>query len=165
MRYANSLIITKRALAMLSSKKYLLLILTALLFMPLSLMAADAPTVLGSWKTIDDESGKAKSIVTLFERDGKVFGRIDKLLLKPADTRCKKCEGDLKDQLVVGMEILTDMQADGDEYAGGEILDPEKGKFYSCKIWLEDANTLNVRGYIGFLFRTQTWHRVEAAAN
>lgn len=133
-----------------------ILLLASLLFST-SLYAS----VLGAWKTIDDETGKPKSIVTLFERDGKLYGKVDKLLLKPQDTVCDKCEGKLKNQLVVGMEILTDMQRDGDEYSGGEILDPAKGKVYRCKLWLENNQTLNVRGYIGFLFRTQQWHRVK----
>ena len=53
------------------------------------------------------------------------------------------------------------IQKKGDEYKGGTILDPQKGKEYDCKIWLEedDTNKLNVRGYISFLFRTQNWYR------
>ena len=57
---------------------------------------------------------------------------------------------------IVGLEIIRDMKKDGDEYAGGDILDPENGKVYRCKIWVENGK-LMVRGYIAFLYRTQTW--------
>jgi uncharacterized protein (DUF2147 family) len=52
----------------------------------------------------------------------------------------------------------------GDEYQGGEILDPENGKVYRVKMNLQDrGRTLHVRGFIGFsLFgRTQIWIREE----
>lgn len=122
-------------------------------------MPAVAVEVTGQWKTIDDESGEAKSIVEIYERDGRYFGKVQDLLLKPDDTRCEKCEGERKDQPIVGMEIITDMEKKGDEFSGGEILDPETGKVYRAKFWLEDDSTLKVRGYVGFLYRTQTWHR------
>jgi len=59
----------------------------------------------------------------------------------------------------LGMEIIRHMEAEGDEYAGGEILDPEVGRVYRCKLWLEGKN-LKVRGYLGPFYRTQTWLRV-----
>ena len=55
----------------------------------------------GVWKTIDDKSGKAKSYVEIYKKDGKLFGKVTKLLLKPEDTICKECSGDKKNQLVV----------------------------------------------------------------
>lgn len=117
--------------------------------------------VTGRWQTIDDETGEAKSIVEIYEKDGEYFGKVTDLLLKPDDTLCEKCKGSLKNQPVVGMEIITGMEKEDDEYEGGEILDPETGKVYRAKLWLEDEDTLKVRGYLGFLFRTQTWHRLE----
>jgi len=129
-----------------------------LAFVALPALAAE---VTGQWKTIDDESGEAKSIVEIYERDGRYFGKVEDLLLKPDDTRCEKCEGERKGQPIVGMEIITDMKKNGDEYSGGEILDPETGKVYRAKFWLENDDTLKVRGYVGFLYRTQTWQRNE----
>lgn len=122
-------------------------------------------SIVGKWKTIDDETGQPKSIVEIFERDGKFYGRIDSLIRKPGedpDPVCDKCPDDdpRKDQKVLGMEIIKDMQLDDDEYSGGTILDPKKGKVYRCKLWIEDGN-LKVRGYIAFLYRTQTWYRVK----
>ncbi|WP_444942935.1 DUF2147 domain-containing protein [Microbulbifer sp. ZKSA006] len=124
-------------------------------------LQASAADILGNWRTIDDETGETKSIVNLYEKDGKYYGKIVDLLLKPDDTICDQCPGDLKGKPMVGLDVITDMVKKGDKYEGGEILDPLKGKVYDCKIWLEDDNTLKVRGYLGFLYRTQTWHRAE----
>jgi len=124
-------------------------------------LQANAADVVGKWRTIDDESGKPRSIVEIYEKDGKYFGKIVQLLLKPNDTICENCPGDLKGKPIVGMDVITNMVKKGKKYEGGEIMDPVKGKVYDCKFWLENDNTLKVRGYLGFLYRTQTWHRVE----
>ena len=118
---------------------------------------------MGLWKTIDDETGEAKSHVRIKEKNGKLYGTVEKLLLKPQDTRCTACEGDKKDQLVVGMEILTDLEQDGKYWEDGEILDPNNGSVYSCYLEMESTDKLKVRGYIGFslLGRTQYWYRVK----
>jgi len=41
------------------------------------------------------------------------------------------------------------------------LYDPKKGKTYTGMITLKDANTLALRGYIGFSFlgRSSTWTR------
>jgi uncharacterized protein (DUF2147 family) len=119
-------------------------------------------TPVGLWKTIDDETGEAKSYVSIYEKNGKLYGKVERLLLKPQDTRCTACEGDKKDQLVVGMEILTDLEDQGDYYGDGAILDPNNGSVYKCYIELEEDDKLKVRGYIGISIvgRTQYWYRI-----
>ena len=142
-------------------KKFIPLLAIALMFMGTS---AFAQSVVGKWKTIDDKTEKAKSIVEIFEKDGKYYGEIRELFRAPdedQDPVCEECKDHRKGQKVIGLEIVSDMSKDGDEYSGGEIMDPENGKTYRCKMWLDDENTLKVRGYVAFLYRTQTWHRVE----
>ena len=115
--------------------------------------------IFGKWKTIDDGTGEEKSIVEIFERDGAAYGRIIELLNPEPDDPdpvCDKCTDHRKDKRITGMEIITDLKKDGSEWAKGEILDPENGKVYKCKIWV-DQGVLKVRGYIAFLYRTQTW--------
>ena len=122
----------------------------------------NAQSAIGTWKTIDDEDGKVKSHVEIYERSGKVYGKVSKLI-NPESTTCGECKGDKKDQPIEGMEIIWNLEKDSDtEWEGGKILDPKSGKEYKCKIELTDANTLNVRGFIGFalLGRTQVWYRV-----
>jgi uncharacterized protein (DUF2147 family) len=125
---------------------------------------AQVNMVLGQWKTIDDETGAAKSIVEVYEKEGKIFGKIIDIL-NPADKDkiCIYCKGDEKNQPLIGLNIIKGLQLDGDRYEDGTIFDPEKGKEYNAKIWVENdtPNTLMVRGYIAFLYRTQEWIRVE----
>lgn len=130
-----------------------------------TLSSLSAQSVLGTWKTIDDDTGKPKSLVEISVKDGSVSGKIIKLFREPGeelDPICDECTDDRKDQKVIGMEIIRDMVKDGDEWDDGTILDPEDGKVYSCKLWInkENPNVLNVRGYIAFFFRTQYWERV-----
>ncbi|MEQ1723318.1 MAG: DUF2147 domain-containing protein, partial [Pseudobdellovibrio sp.] len=115
---------------------------------------------------IDDETKKPKSIVEIFEQDGVLYGKIEKLFRGPDEDqnpKCDKCSGDKKDQLIIGMQILNGLKKDNDtKWSGGEILDPNNGKTYSCKVELiEDGKKLKLRGFIGFslLGRTQVWER------
>jgi len=140
------------------------------LFSLIILMSAMAPStndVTGTWKTIDDDTGKPKSLVKLYKQDGKLYGKIIKLFREPGeelDPICDLCEGEKHNKKIIGMVIVNGLEFDGDEWEGDDgILDPKNGKVYDCKIWLDEDNPdiLNVRGYIGFFFRTQTWHRVK----
>ena len=117
--------------------------------------------IVGKWKTIDDESGKPRSVVEIYEKEGLYYGKIIQLFREPGedpDPICTECEGEKNGQKVIGMEIISEMKYfKGDnEYRKGEILDPENGNVYDCKLWVED-NNLKVRGYLLFFYRTQTW--------
>jgi uncharacterized protein (DUF2147 family) len=136
-----------------------------LIILLFSVHFSNGQSVLGKWKTIDDETNKPKSIVEIFERGGKVHGRIVKLFRDPnedQDPVCDECdeEDPRYKKKVMGMEILKDMVRDEDEYSGGEILDPNNGKVYRCKIWMEGRD-LKLRGYLGPFYRTQTWLRAD----
>ena len=121
-------------------------------------------SLLGKWTTIDDDSGEARSIVEIIERDSKVFGKIIKLYRNSGedpDPLCDKCpdDDDRYNKKIIGLEIIRNMKWSEMELSEGSILDPESGKIYQCKIWLEGAE-LKVRGYWGPFFRTQTWKKV-----
>lgn len=131
-------------------------------FLALFLFSANAfaQSAVGTWKTVDDETGEAKSHVEIYEQDGKYYGKVVKILREAhKDDLCTNCKDERKDQRIEGMVLMKDMVKDGDEYNSGEILDPEKGKIYTCKIW-RDGDNLKVRGYVAFLYRTQTWYPV-----
>ena len=119
-------------------------------------------SIVGKWKTIDDETGKPKSIVEIYKaQNGKYYGKVVKLFREPGeelDPICDECpEDDYRyNQRVITMKIVSGLKENGNVYDGGTILDPAKGKIYTCKMWKE-GDSLKVRGYIGFLYRTQTW--------
>jgi len=121
-----------------------------------------AQSCIGTWISIDDKTGKKKSKVELYKKDDILYGKI--IYLYPREGReenpkCKKCSGDRKDQPLVGLQIIRGLKWDGGEWEDGTIVDPETGKVYDCTIWVDKdkPNELNVRGYIGPFFRTQTW--------
>lgn len=124
----------------------------------------NSQSVLGQWKTIDDVTGNAKSILEVYKKGDRIYGKVQKILEKGKENAlCIKCEGELKNKPVVGMLIINGLKnSDKNEYSGGKILDPENGKNYRCKIWINPDNPdeLKVRGYLAFFYRTQTWHRV-----
>lgn len=124
-------------------------------------------TPVGKWKTIDDKTGKEKSIVEITETSGgELTGKVLQLFNsdKGPNPLCDECTGARKDQPVIGMVILWGVHKDGDVWDGGSILDPKNGKTYSVKLTPSDGGTkLQVRGFIGWslLGRTQVWNRVE----
>lgn len=138
-------------------KKYITLIFVFSFFIASSF--AQKTTPVGKWKTVDDNSGKTKSVVEIYEKGGKLFGKVLQLFdpEKP-DPVCEECASDDPRYMkpIVGLEIIRNMKQDGSEWEDGDILDPENGKVYRCKIWVEEGK-LMVRGYIAFLYRTQTW--------
>jgi uncharacterized protein (DUF2147 family) len=137
-----------------------------ILMIPLLLTGflATAQTITGKWKTIDDETGDETSVVEIFERSGKIFGKVIRIFPKPGDDADPICDDCPEDdprfkKKIIGMEIIKDMQKVDDHYAEGTILDPKIGKVYRCKLWREESD-LKVRGYWGPFYRTQTWKKV-----
>lgn len=125
-------------------------LITTLLF-ALSATFAFASDVIGFWTTIDDETKEAKSVVQIYEHKGKIYGRVVDVLKDKNATA--KLPGSPK---IIGLDIIWNLKKDGDEYSGGKILDPQKGKVYGCEIW-RDGENLIVRGKIAFFGRNQTW--------
>ncbi|MGU3376229.1 DUF2147 domain-containing protein [Chryseobacterium sp. M5A1_1a] len=115
----------------------------------------------GKWKTIDDETKQAKSIVEIFKKsDGKYYGKVSQLLIKPADPNCSSCKDDRKGKPILGLEIIRGLKKEGDEFTGGTITDPKTGKTYKCTV-TKSGDKLSVRGYLGLslLGRTQVWEK------
>jgi uncharacterized protein (DUF2147 family) len=124
--------------------------------------AADPNSPVGKWRTIDDKSGKPKSIVQITESNGVLTGKIVELLEGASEKTCSKCEGDLKDKPLVGMRILWDLKKEGDEWTGGKIFNPADGGTYTSKAKLIDGGkTLDVTGKWMFFSKQQKWQRIE----
>lgn len=122
----------------------------------------NAQTIFGKWENRDEETNKVDSVIEVYEKNGKAFAKIIEITDKNRqDAQCDKCSGKRKDNPILGMNILTGLKKDGDEWSGGKILDPKNGKEYKCYIKLDNDNKLKIRGYIGFAAfgRTAYWYR------
>jgi uncharacterized protein (DUF2147 family) len=120
--------------------------------------------IVGIWKNLDDEDGKEKSHIEIYEKDGKLKAKVIKLLPAATMKTCSECKGALKNKPIEGMEIVWGLKKYTEkEYSDGEILNPKTGKIYSCSILLESQDKLKVRGFLGFsmIGKTQYWYRVK----
>ena len=129
--------------------------------------AMDADSPVGLWKTFDDKTGAARAIVRIYEQGGLLFGKIEGSFTPGAEHRvCAVCTDDRKNQPMLGLVIIRNMKRTDGEYSGGDILDPDTGSVYHCKMHVEGGTRLVLRGYIGFslLGRNQTWQRVPPAS-
>jgi uncharacterized protein (DUF2147 family) len=129
-----------------------------------ALAANDSPV--GKWKTIDDKTNEVKSIVEITENGGLLEGKVLQVLKSEHGPHpvCANCDGERKNKPIEGMTIMWGLKKDGDEWSGGQILDPAKGKIYKVTLKLEDGGQkLDVHGYIGFslIGRSQEWVRAE----
>ncbi len=136
----------------------------AILFAATSAFAQMTPV--GLWQTIDDKDGTVKSEIRIVESGGVVSGKVEKILDPKATPgeKCVECTDERKDQVILGMEILRGLKkTDGkDIWEGGNVLDPKNGKVYRATVTpIEGGKKLQMRGYIGFFYRTQIWNRVQ----
>ena len=125
-------------------------------------------TPVGNWHTIDDKTGQAKAEIQITDKEGTLSGRVVKSLRNDPNAKktCDDCTDDRKGQTITGMEIIRGLKADASVENlwanGGKILDPENGKEYTVKmVPQEGGKKMQVRGYIGPFYRTQTWLRVQ----
>ncbi|HEY8050277.1 MAG TPA: DUF2147 domain-containing protein [Ramlibacter sp.] len=121
-------------------------------------------TPVGLWRNVDDKTGEVKAEIRITDNNGALSGRIEKILKKDAkpDDVCDKCEDDRKNQPMKGLEIIRGGKPspDGDVWEGGKILDPENGSEYRMRLKpIDGGKKLQVRGYLGPFYRTQTWVR------
>jgi uncharacterized protein (DUF2147 family) len=135
----------------------------ALPLLVLAMVASAQSSPTGRWKTIDDETGKVKSIVEITQAaNGTLQGTVVEVLQsdRGPNPTCDKCKGANKDKPVKGMTILWGLKKDGDEWTGGTVLDPAKGKTYKSKIeMLDGGRKLGMSGCIAFICRQQVWVR------
>lgn len=137
---------------------------TFLLFLIFGISQMYSQTVIGKWKTIDDKTNQAKSIVEIYESNGKIYGKVIEIFNEAKrHNTCTKCEGADKNKPVLGLVIIKGLLKDGEEYSGGKILDPESGSLYKCMIKAIGKEKLEVRGYMGIslIGRSQTWIRIK----
>ncbi len=125
--------------------------------------SAMASPIEGKWYSFDDRTGAPDSEVTIKLVDGELQGHITKVMDPEAEPNavCTECEGEQENAPILNLQIMSGYSCEGDECTDGEILDPRTGMVYSSELKLVDAETLNVRGYIGspMFGQSKTWKR------
>ncbi len=124
----------------------------------------NAQSIFGKWHSTNEDTGEIDSVIEVYKKDGKAYAKI--IEIKNPDRKnavCDLCEGKNNNKPILGLNILTGLEKDDDEWSGGKILDPRNGKIYKCYIKLEEPNKLKIRGYIGFALigKTAYWTRAE----
>ena len=137
---------------------------SVLLLLAAATEAQSPSSAVGRWKTIDDATGKAKSVVEIYQaKDGRLAGKVVEILdLKDGpNPACDECKGANQGKPIKGMLILWGLRPDGaGKWSGGRVLDPENGKDYKAKLeLLEGGRKLGMSGCIAFLCRQQVWVR------
>jgi uncharacterized protein (DUF2147 family) len=140
--------------------------LAAILFTVTAASAMAQTTPVGLWRNADDKTGEVKAEIRIAETNGALSGRIEKSLKKDTkpDATCDECADDRKGKPIAGLEIIRGgKKAEGkDVWEGGKILDPENGKEYRASFTpIDGGKKLEVRGYLGPFWRTQTWTRAQ----
>lgn len=132
----------------------------------LSIYAANPDDVVGLWKTAD-----GKGLIEISKsKDGTYQGKIvggeprKDANGNPIKTDVNNPDPSKRNRPTIGIVIMTNFRFDGDDqWTDGLIYNPEDGKEYKCKMWLDDPKTLNIRGYVGFslLGRTEKWTKIK----
>jgi len=83
--------------------------LMALIFAILPIVLIGQNEFYGTWQAIDDKDGEPSSYIEIYEENGKLHGKIAKILEDVGDdVVCDLCEGNKKDQPILGLEIIWD---------------------------------------------------------
>lgn len=142
------------------------LLLLLFIFSSLTALSQKGDAVIGKWK-----NGEGTGIVEIYRTtSGHYAGKII-WLKEPIDPETGKPKLDKRnpDESKRQVPTLGLINMHGFKYneednvwEDGNIYDPKNGKEYSCKMELQDNNTLKVRGYIGvsMIGRTDTWTRL-----
>ena len=121
-------------------------------------------TIFGTWNSKNEKTGEIDSVIEVYQENEKAYAKVIEIKdPKRQNLLCIACEGENEGKKILGLNILTGLEKDEDEWSGGNILDPRNGKIYKCYIKLVKHNKLKLRGYIGFsLFgKTAYWERAE----
>ncbi|MBF9238817.1 DUF2147 domain-containing protein [Hymenobacter sp. BT683] len=145
--------------------KKTLLLLVALVLGVASFASAQSMSPLGIWT-----NSEKKATFEIYKCGNKLCGKIVSLTV-PNDPATGKPKTDtqnpnpkLRSRPRLGMVFMEGFEYDDDnKWDDGKIYDPESGKSYSCYMKMENANTMEVKGYIGFslIGKSQVWTRVK----
>lgn len=126
---------------------------------------AQAPSPIGKWKTLDDETGRAMTVVEMYRaQDGTLAAKIVENIAAPPT--CTKCSGADKGRSIIGMNVLWGLQPIDGGYGNGQGFKPSSGDQFRARSvrLIEGGNKLEVTGCKRVLVeicRTATWVRAD----
>lgn len=131
-------------------------------FFLIAAFTTQSQNIFGKWHSTNEDTGEVDSVIEVYKKNGKAFAKVIEIknpMRKNAV--CDLCSEENKNKPVLGLNILTGLEKNGEEWSGGKILDPRNGKVYKCYIKLENENKLKIRGFIGFslIGKTAYWTR------
>lgn len=138
----------------------LFLLLALALLLPGASLAVGANDIVGTWLT---EGGKSKVQIT--KSGNQYVGKLIWLREPMRDGKPKLDQmnenASMRSRKLQGMMLLSGFTFKGDQWEGGKIYNPEDGKTYSCTLKLNNAKTLEVRGFVlnPVFGKTQHWTR------
>jgi len=133
------------------------LVIVLLAIQNLSAQKVNKDAIVGEWLS-EAKDGR----VQIYKVGEKFFGKV--IWGKDGSRKdVNNPDPKLKEQNIIGSVILKDFGFTGKAWEDGTVYDPKNGKTYSCTMKMPDANTLSIRGFIGFslLGRSTTWTRVK----
>ena len=139
------------------------LCLLSFVLLSYSTYAQNNKSVLGDWYNAEKDA-----VINIFEAEDQTLSGKIIWMLNPNDengdpkTDPLNPNQDLRKRSRLGMVMMHGFTyVDNNVWDNGELYDPKKGKTYTGMITLKDANTLDLRGYIGlsFIGRSSTWTR------
>ena len=71
--------------------------------------------ILGKWKTFDENSGKARAVIEIYQSGDSYASKVIQTFPEPgkdSDPICEKCPGEDKGKKIIGLEIIKDMGYD-----------------------------------------------------
>ena len=149
----------------------------ALVFVFVSGLCFAADPVEGYWISMDEKSGKATAGWEIYTVGNQLFGKILSVADHPQAEKASKCkdsyagfpvQGKVSEMTVVGTPWIFNLTMDkAGNWSGGQIIDPNDGKMYKCKITFRpldgkkySKDTLEMRGEIGLgIGRSQYWQK------
>ena len=112
--------------------------------------------ILGFWLS---ESGKG--VIEIYRTGDKFEGKV--VWVKDIHEAVVKAKFDIKNpkkelqsRSLLGLKNLEGFSFKKDQWKGGTVYDPAKGKTYSSYMSLKDIDTLKLRGYIGIALLGRT---------
>lgn len=144
-----------------------------------------ADVVEGYWISYDEKTGKATAGWEITQKDNLLYGKILSIAGFPQDALAVKCKdsykgfpdsGIVNKRTTVGTTWIWGLKMEKPGvWSGGNIVNPDDGNMYKCKIVFRSADgkkyktdVLEMRGEIGLgIGRSQFWQKAtkeEAAA-